>query len=447
MIADREYYDEEAETMSYKDLEDIQFRKLKAVIRYAYDNSRFYRKRWKEVGVTPDDINSMHDFQRRIPPYTKDDVRRSTAPGDPTAGLYSCKPEEISIYSMTSGTTGVNTVLGMGQAFADEIVEKLFMRHYWMTKLRPGMKVFQVLTGWHFLGIMTNLVLTKMGASCVTPWGTTMQKYIHNMMRTMLDNKPDYFIGIPWMIQALMEEATRIGVEPRKVFSSVRYMQLSGEPMTQGLRKKIMDETDVIDVFDAGGNTDGVWGSADCYVHRGWHVWMDVDLLELVEMDSLEPVDYGGKGRWISTLLLLGGPLVIRYLGDDLAQVERERCECGRTHYRVRIFDRLDNTFRMNGRLMTPYEVSLVVEEVCGYRLFTIVNPEAGGDKLKLLIGREGDRDPCAEMLDEIDRVAHKKLGIGIEARLVARERLPFAHRKLVRILRGPDGTLIKGDR
>lgn len=54
-------------------LRDLQFRKLSAAIRHAYEYCPFYRKRFQGAGITPQDIRSLEDF-RRIPPLDRREV-------------------------------------------------------------------------------------------------------------------------------------------------------------------------------------------------------------------------------------------------------------------------------------------------------------------------------------------------------------------------------------
>ncbi|MFP3235354.1 MAG: AMP-binding protein [Nitrososphaeria archaeon] len=420
------------------ELEELQLRMLRAIVRRAYHESPFHGRRLRARGVAPDDVNSFDDFRRMVPIYTKDDLRREMS-GDNVDWILGAE-QPISLYSLTSGTTGVNTVLALNYGFLDEIVERLFMRQFWMAKLRPGMTAFQVLAGWHFLGLATNMVFSRMGVRAVAPWGTSIHDYVGEFVESLLRWRPEYFVGMPWMVDAMIEEGRRRGIDPAELFRGVKYLHLAGEPITPGYARKLLDETGVRDVFDAGGSADGIWGGSDCEHHSGIHAWMDVNFLEVVDPRTLEPLDYGERGRWVSTLLIPGGPTVLRYLGDDLVSIEKERCECGRTHYTVRIYDRVGNSFTRNGRLLTPYDISLALEAVCGHRLFTVLNPESSGDTIRLLVARDGDDDECEGASEEIYREFLRRFGVGVEVRWVDARELPFSHRKLIRVYRDEGG-------
>jgi phenylacetate-CoA ligase len=233
-----------------------------------------------------------------------------------------------------------------------------------------------------------------------------------------------------------MQECTKAGIEPRKLFAGVKYMSLAGESVTPGFRKKILDETDVSDVFESAGSVDGLWGGTDCYVHAGHHIWMDQIFSEVVDLHGEDVVQGEDRGRIITTNLRLGGPLYVRFLGEDLVSKVRERCECGRTHERVELYDRLANSFRIGSRMLTPYDVSTVVEDTCGYRLFTVVNPEQDSERLRVKVDAGTKTENRSSLAEELDRLSKQRLGIGMEVEWVDQKRLPFIHRKFVQVTR-----------
>lgn len=432
----RECYNHKVESASYRELEESQIRNVRRVVAYAYDNCPFYHLRWKRAGVRPGDINSLHDFRRKIPPFTKDDLRVESGGRDITGGITSSAPDDIRGYAMTSGTTGVNTFIGLGSGFLETFVEQVAMREYWMAKMRPGMRAFLVPAGWHFLGIAQNMVFTKLGVTCLSSWGTLFHRFLPDIMSTVQALHPDYFLGLPWVVTELMQECTKAGIEPRKLFADVKYMSLAGEPVTPGFRKKILDETDVVDVFESAGSVDGLWGGTDCYVHDGHHIWMDQIFSEVVDVEGKDTVQGEDRGRIITTNLRLGGPLYVRFLGEDLVSKVREKCECGRTHERVELYDRLANSFRVRSRMLTPYDVSTVIEDVCGHRLFTVVNPELDSGKLRVRVDKGSKAEDWSSLAEGLDGLSRQRLGIGMEVEWVDWRRLPFIHRKFVQVMK-----------
>ena len=61
---DQKYYDPEIECMPRPELEAMQLERLKEMVRYAYDNTVWYKRSFDEAGVSPDDIHTLKDIER-----------------------------------------------------------------------------------------------------------------------------------------------------------------------------------------------------------------------------------------------------------------------------------------------------------------------------------------------------------------------------------------------
>jgi len=61
------------ETLDRKNLLELQLERLQIVVNQAYSNVDFYRRRFDETGLTPDDIKTRDDLQK-IPFTTRKDL-------------------------------------------------------------------------------------------------------------------------------------------------------------------------------------------------------------------------------------------------------------------------------------------------------------------------------------------------------------------------------------
>lgn len=87
------------EFFSNEMLQEIQFSRLKSFIDYAFKNSSYYQKIFRENNVNPNLINSFSDL-KKLPILTKEDIRQN-------AEKISCKKFfKKTIDVKTSGTTG-----------------------------------------------------------------------------------------------------------------------------------------------------------------------------------------------------------------------------------------------------------------------------------------------------------------------------------------------------
>lgn len=100
------FFQKEFETMSRKQIEEIQLERLKYTVNYCYTHVPFYKKKMDAAGVSPDQIKTLDDI-RRIPPTTKADLRDNYP-----FGLFAVPMKDIVRIHASSGTTGKPTVVG-----------------------------------------------------------------------------------------------------------------------------------------------------------------------------------------------------------------------------------------------------------------------------------------------------------------------------------------------
>ena len=127
------------ECMSRQEIEALQLERLQATVKHCM-NSPFYKKRFEEIGIKPEDIKSLDDLQK-IPFTTKQDLRDTYPFGIASVPLRQC----VRLHS-SSGTTGNPTVILHTQKDIDEWANAV-ARCLWMVGLRPD-DVFQNSSGY-----------------------------------------------------------------------------------------------------------------------------------------------------------------------------------------------------------------------------------------------------------------------------------------------------------
>ncbi len=68
------YWNPILETMQQDNLKSLQMHKFKRIVAWAYHNSPFYHKLYKEAGLEPDDIKNFDDI-RKVPKIEKGMMR------------------------------------------------------------------------------------------------------------------------------------------------------------------------------------------------------------------------------------------------------------------------------------------------------------------------------------------------------------------------------------
>ena len=99
-------WNETIECMDREEMRKLQSLRLKRVVEHAYHNSPFYRKKMQEMGITPDDVQTIDDITK-LPFTVKQDLRDNYP-----FGLMAVPMSEIVRLHASSGTTGKPIVVG-----------------------------------------------------------------------------------------------------------------------------------------------------------------------------------------------------------------------------------------------------------------------------------------------------------------------------------------------
>ena len=133
------YLHPQYETMSREELNKLQLERLQQTVHHCMNNA-IYQKKFKEAGITPDDIKTLDDV-RKLPFTTKSDLRDNYPFGMACVPLRDC----VRLHS-SSGTTGNPTVILHTKKDLDEWANQV-ARNLWMVGLRPD-DVFQNSSGY-----------------------------------------------------------------------------------------------------------------------------------------------------------------------------------------------------------------------------------------------------------------------------------------------------------
>ena len=92
--------------MSREQMRELQGERLRKIVHRVYHNTPFYRNKMQELGITPDDINTVDDIVK-LPFTTKQDLRDNYP-----FGMFAVPMSQIVRLHASSGTTGLPTVVG-----------------------------------------------------------------------------------------------------------------------------------------------------------------------------------------------------------------------------------------------------------------------------------------------------------------------------------------------
>lgn len=345
------YWNREIETMDPESLRKLQSEKLVKLINYVYDRSPFYRKRFEEAGIKPEDIRSIDDLTKL--PFTFKKDLRDTYP----TGMFCVPPKDVVRIHASSGTTGKPTVVGYTENDLDCWSESLARA---MTSAGlNGDDIIQVSYGYGLFtgGLGAHYGSEKIGATTVPASTGNSERQIMLMQDlgvTGICCTPSYF-------SHLIEVAEKMGVDFRRD-TKLRVGLFGAEPWSEELRRHI-EERSGIKAYDIFGTSE-LSGPlfTDCEKQNGIHIWGDMFIVEVIDPETGKQVPDGEKGELVVTTLTKEALPLIRYRVGDLTSMTHEPCACGRTHPRIlRLTGRTDDMTIVRGINVFPGQVEAVL--------------------------------------------------------------------------------------
>lgn len=344
-------FNKKSETMPRKKIQELQLKRLKETVHRVYDNVPFYKKKFKELKITPDNIKTLKDI-KKLPFTTKDDLRDNAPFGMLATSLDNC----IELHA-SSGTTGI-PVTACYTRNDIEVWSEVMARCLSMSGLTKK-DVFQnpIPYGTFTGAFGFHYGARKVGA-LVVPSGMGQSE---RQIKLMKYYGTTFISGVASYATRLSQVALEMGIDPKKL--KVRNGLFGAEIFTPGLKKRIMDIWNM-DVHDSYGLTEmcGPGVSTDCDQHDGLHLWEDHFLVEVLDPKTLEPVG-PEEGELVLTTLTKEGMPLLRYRTRDIAKLYDEKvCECERTHVKhTPIKGRSDDMVIIHGTNIYPGQIESVL--------------------------------------------------------------------------------------
>jgi phenylacetate-CoA ligase len=415
-------WDPRMEEMPKEDLQRMQYKLLKSLVYRLYSFSPFYHDRMKEHNIHPDDIRQLADV-KKLPFMFKRDLRDNYPDK-----IFTATKEDLVRYHVSSGTTGKPTVVGYTQNDLN----------LWTTSLARALTsiglgrgdVIQVSYGYGLFtgGLGMHYGAERIGATVLpTSVGNTERQIelMQDLGATAIACTPSYLLHIG-------EVAEKMGINIRKD-TQLRTGILGAEPWTEGMRVRMEDWLG-IKAYDIYGTSE-LSGPmfTECTEQKGFHIWSDVALVEIIDPKTEEPLEAGEKGELTITILQKEALPMIRYRIGDITTMEEDTCACGRTHPRIqRIQGRVDDMLIIRGINVFPSQIEYVLMAIpeVGQHFQIIVDRKGALDDLlvRVELTRESFSDKINDIMRVRQNVEHRlrsSLNVNVNVELVEPGSLP----------------------
>lgn len=410
-------WDKQGECLDRKKLREIQLERLKWTVERVYRLVPYYRQAFDEAGVKPEDIKSLNDITKL--PFTTKTALRDNYP----YGLFATPLKDIVRIHASSGTTGKPIVVGYTrndlETWTNNVARIICMAGV------TSEDVTQICFGYGFFtgGFGLHYGMEKVGATVVPASSGNTEK----QLMLMKDFGTTALVSTPSYALYMAEVARQTGVDLKSL--SVRVGLFGGESCTENMRREIenlwpLKATDNYGLTEVMGP--GVAG--ECTVEPGMHINEDHFLVEIIDPETGEQLDYGEEGELVLTTLTKEAIPVIRYRTRDITRLNPEPCKCGRTTVRMsKTKGRTDDMLIIKGVNVFPSQVEAVLLNIEGitphYQMVVTRQNYLDQLEIQVEIRPEWFSDNYREIIkieENIQKGLHRVLGLDAKVTMVA---------------------------
>jgi len=360
MITEK-YWDESLETINRMELEKLQLESLKEIIKFAYDNSPYYKHTFDTANLNPDDVKSLADLAK-FPFVDKKTERDTQGIGSMLGEMCAVSESEVVFVSASSGSTGVPTLSPFTRSDFDEW-QDVESRLFYMTGMRNTDRYIHALNFTLFVGGPAVIGAQNLGALCI--WSGTVPS--ERLLFILKEFQPTTIWTTPSYAWYLGETAKKQGIDPAKDLAINRIIVAGEAGGSIAATRMAIEELWGANVYDFFGISD-IFGACAgmCDAKDGLHLAEDHILVETVDADTGEIIPDGEQGELVFTTLRKHARPMIRFRSGDIGYVNRQPCSCGRTHARINIVGRKDDMFIVSGVNIFPSDIEFVIRGLEG---------------------------------------------------------------------------------
>lgn len=425
-------WDSAHECMPREELAQLQLERLQATLNRAYKNVTCYRRKFDELGILPEDIQSLVDL-RRLPFTAKEDLRLNYP-----YGMLAVPLREVVRIHSSSGTTGKPTVVGYTHNdiktwshLVARFLTAAGVTHDDVVQITFGYGLFTGAFGLHYGAEL-------IGASVIPMGGGNTEKQI----MIMQDYRTTALVGTPSYALTLADRMEKLGVDPKSL--QLRVGLFGSEPWSEEMRREIEQRLGIVATDNYGlSEVMGPGVAGECLNRCGMHIFEDHFLPEIIDPETGAVLPPGSVGELVLTTLTKEALPVIRYRTRDITRLIYEPCSCGRTMVRMeKTRGRSDDMLIIKGTNVFPTQIEEVLFQIEGcephYQL--VIDRIDNVDSLEVLVEVNesiffDEMKKQRAFVSMVEKRLASMLNVGARVRLVEPASIPRHEGKAQRVI------------
>jgi phenylacetate-CoA ligase len=425
-------WNEKIECASRDSMSQLQTERLIRTVKRVYHDVPYYRKKMQEVGLVPEDIRTIEDIVK-LPFTTKTDLRDNYP-----FGTFAVPMSEIVRIHASSGTTGRPTVVGYTRndiaMWAENVTRSLCMAGVTKNDLVQVAYGYGLFTG----GLGIHYGTENLGASVIPISGGNTQKQIQLLQdfgSTVICCTPSYVLHIAEVLEEMKIDASSL---------KLRVGIFGAEPWSENMRRDIEKKLKIkaIDIYGLS-EVMGPGVSCECTHQAGMHINEDHFIPEIINPETLLPVEPGEVGELVFSTITKEGIPLLRYRTRDLTRLIYDKCECGRTLVRMeKCKGRSDDMLIIRGVNVFPSQIESVLLEMSETEPHYLIFVEREGNldtvKVQVEVQEQFFSDEIKELQNLTKKIKYKlesTLGISVTVQLVEPKTIERSAGKAKRVI------------
>jgi phenylacetate-CoA ligase len=321
-----------------------QNKKLREIVRYAYDNVPFYHNWFRERKIRPEDLRTVKDLSK-LSILRKEEVRRNhkdmVSKEFDIPKLKACR---------TSGSTGEPLHFYLSNA-EDEYRKAKHIRASMSCGQRPRDKWVLITSPMYFRQATRLQKLIGFFA----PISVSVYDDVATQIKTISCLNPDVLDGYASSILLLAKEIDRNGTN-----SITPKLLVSGADLIDVPSRKFVEKVFNAPLYDQYGCAELERLASQCEEKGDYHIDADSVVMQFVDENG-EEVAPGESGEIVCTSLFNYAMPFIRYAIRDIGVSSAESCSCGRGFPVMKMVEgRADSFIHFpDGRIVVPRTLTI----------------------------------------------------------------------------------------
>jgi len=357
------YWNPYTETMPREEVNALHLKRIQKLIRYAYTHVPLYRNLYNRVGLKPEDVRTLEDFDRLVPTIDKKELLDAQSKNPPWGEAAALSEDALLYRYQTSGSTGVPLVIPI--SYYDSVrYGDQWAYGFWGVGLRPGHSFYFAFPWGTFIAFWSAYWgVRRIGGTVYSGGGASTEM----RLKQILEYKPTVFLSTPTYALYVAEKAKEAGINLREI--GIKVMYLSGEPgVSIPSTRQAIEEAWGTKAYEHYGIGEVGAICFTCPHQIGVHLAEDHAYSTIVDPESGRVVGEGEIGENIVTSYAQLYQPVIKYRTHDLVRPSYSVCECGRSWilFRGGVQGRTDHMIVVKGTNIYPTAVEALLGNIAG---------------------------------------------------------------------------------